>query len=138
MKHIVPALRRNLTRRSGRAPPPVAQKRSGDAAADPALMLSVASYNVHKCVGTDGVFDPDRVLEVVLQLDADIVALQEADERFGSRKGLLNLKALAEKGGYTSVLDQGSHKLSHGWHGNVILYREGSVAGVGTLKVRVR
>ena len=100
------------------------QKRPTHDGHDPALTISVASYNVHKCVGTDGVFDPDRILNVVLELGADIVALQEADQRFGSRRGLLDLKALYEKGGYRSVLDQGLRKLSHGWHGNVILYRE--------------
>lgn len=132
MKHIVPALRRNLARGSGREPAPVGQKRPAHDGHDPALTISVASYNVHKCVGTDGVFDPGRVLDVVLELKADIVALQEADQRFGSRKGLLDLKALYEKGGYRSVLDVGSRKLSHGWHGNVILYREdaGKVANV--------
>jgi endonuclease/exonuclease/phosphatase family metal-dependent hydrolase len=135
MKHIVPALRRNLTRRAGRPPPPVGQKRPGHAAADPALMLSVASYNVHKCVGTDGVFDPDRVVQVVLELDADIIALQEADQRFGSRRGLLDLRALLERGGYRSVLDEGSRKLSHGWHGNVVLFRTGTVTAVTKMKL---
>ncbi len=126
MKHIVPALRRNLARGPGREPAPVGQKRPTHDGHDPALTISVASYNVHKCVGTDGVFDPGRILSVVLELQADIVALQEADQRFGSRRGLLDLKALYEKGGYRSVLDVGSRKLSHGWHGNVILYREGA------------
>jgi endonuclease/exonuclease/phosphatase family metal-dependent hydrolase len=126
MKHIVPALRRNLTRGAGREPAPIGQKRPTHDGHDPALTISVASYNVHKCVGVDGVFDPGRILNVVLELGADIVALQEADQRFGSRRGLLDLKALYEKGGYRSVLDQGSRRLSHGWHGNVILYREGS------------
>ncbi len=134
MKHIVPALRRNLSRSAGREPI-VGQKRPTHDGHDPALTISVASYNVHKCVGTDGLFDPDRVLSVVLELDADIVALQEADQRFGSRKGLLNLKALQEKGGYRSVLDEGSRRLSHGWHGNVILYREGSVTAVNKMKL---
>ena len=126
MKHIVPALRRNLSRGADREPGPVGQKRPTHDGHDPALTISVASYNVHKCVGVDGVFDPGRILNVVLELGADIVALQEADQRFGSRRGLLDLKALYEKGGYRSVLDQGSRRLSHGWHGNVILYREGS------------
>ena len=126
MKHIVPALRRNLTRGAGREPAPIGQKRPTHDGHDPALTISVASYNVHKCVGVDGMFDPGRILNVVLELGADIVALQEADQRFGSRRGLLDLKALYEKGGYRSVLDQGSRRLSHGWHGNVILYREGS------------
>ena len=135
MKHIVPALRRNLTRSAGREAPPVGQKRPTHHGHEPSLTISVASYNVHKCVGTDGVFDPDRVLDVVLELDADIVALQEADQRFGTRKGLLNLKALHERGGYRSVLDEGSRKLSHGWHGNVILYRGGHVTGLTKMKL---
>ena len=135
MKHIVPALRRNLTRRPVRAPPPVAQKRPVQTGDDPALMLSVASYNVHKCIGADGLFDPDRVVRVVLDLDADIIALQEADQRFGSRRGLLDLRTLLEKGGYRSVLDEGSRKLSHGWHGNVILFRTGSVTNVTKMKL---
>lgn len=134
MKHIVPALRRNLSRSAGREPM-VGQKRPTHDGHEPSLTISVASYNVHKCVGTDGVFDPDRILNVVLELGADIVALQEADQRFGSRKGLLNLKALQEKGGYQSVLDEGSRRLSHGWHGNVILYRKGSVAAVNKMKL---
>ncbi|WP_421696082.1 endonuclease/exonuclease/phosphatase family protein [Aestuariivirga sp.] len=133
MKHIVPALRRNLTRSAGREPPPKGQKRPTHDGHVPSLTISVASYNVHKCVGTDGVFDPDRILSVILELGADVVALQEADQRFGHRKGLLDLKALYEKGGYRSVLDEGSRKLSHGWHGNVILYREGSVSGVSKM-----
>ncbi len=75
-------------------------------------------------------FDPDRVLKVVLELDADIIALQEADQRFGNRRGLLDLVALREKGGYHSVLDVGSRRLSHGWHGNVILHRRGKVSAI--------
>jgi len=135
MKHIVPALRRNLARSTDDIPPPVGQKRPAHGGPAPSLKLSVASYNVHKCVGTDGVFDPERVVDVVLQLEADVVALQEADQRFGSRRGLLNLRALLEKGGYRSVLDQGSRRLSHGWHGNVILFRKGLVTEVRKVKL---
>jgi endonuclease/exonuclease/phosphatase family metal-dependent hydrolase len=109
------------------------QKRRHEDSPAPSLTISVASYNVHKCVGTDGVFDPDRILNVVLELDADIIALQEADQRFGNRKGLLDLKALQDKGGYRSVLDEGSRKLSHGWHGNVILYRSAAVTSVSKM-----
>jgi endonuclease/exonuclease/phosphatase family metal-dependent hydrolase len=133
MKHFVPALRRNLARNGARGVPLKGQKRPTHDGHQPHLTISVASYNVHKCIGTDGAFDPDRILKVVLELDADIVALQEADQRFGNRKGLLDLKALNKQGGYHSVLDEGSRKLSHGWHGNVILYRKGKVSGVNKL-----
>ncbi|HEV8201851.1 MAG TPA: endonuclease/exonuclease/phosphatase family protein, partial [Candidatus Polarisedimenticolia bacterium] len=39
--------------------------------------LRVATWNVHACVGRDGRFDPERVANVIVELDADIVALQE-------------------------------------------------------------
>lgn len=133
MKHIVPALRRNFSTKSGQPPPVVGQKLCIPEAGAPALTISVASYNVHKCIGSDGTFDPGRILNVLLELDADIIALQEADERFGSRRGLLDLEALRNRGGYSSVLDVGSRKLSHGWHGNVILHRRGRVTSVDKL-----
>jgi len=37
----------------------------------------VASYNVHGCVGRDGVFAPERIVRVINDIGADIVALQE-------------------------------------------------------------
>ena len=40
-------------------------------------MLTVATYNVHACVGTDGRHDPQRISSVISELDADVVALQE-------------------------------------------------------------
>ncbi len=135
MKHIVPALRRNLSRNQGHEPPFIGQKLRQHHGADPPLRISVASYNVHRCIGTDGTFDPNRVLSVLLELDADIIALQEADQRFRSRKGLLDLKALQHRGGYESVLDEGSRAMSHGWHGNVILHRTGKLTAIEKLKL---
>ncbi len=46
-----------------------------------ALALSVASYNIHRCFGTDGRYFPERTAEVVEALDADIIGLQEVDMR---------------------------------------------------------
>ena len=40
-------------------------------------VIRVATYNVHGCVGTDGRHDPHRIADVIAELDADIVALQE-------------------------------------------------------------
>jgi endonuclease/exonuclease/phosphatase family metal-dependent hydrolase len=46
----------------------------------------VASYNIHCCVGRDGLVAPDRIADVIRELDADVVALQEveAQHRFGA------------------------------------------------------
>ena len=92
--------------------------------------LRVASYNVHKCVGTDGVFDPARIVAVLAEIDADIVALQEADHRFGEREGLLDLDLLYKETGLSHApLPPAlrTKRKSHGWRDNVILYRSGAV-----------
>ena len=39
--------------------------------------LVVATYNIHRAIGRDGVFDPDRVAGVLAEVDADVIALQE-------------------------------------------------------------
>lgn len=39
--------------------------------------LRIATYNIHSCVGNDRRYDPSRVLQVLREIDADILALQE-------------------------------------------------------------
>lgn len=92
----------------------------------------IASYNVHKCVGRDRKFDPDRTSRVIQEIGADIIALQEADSRFGERTGLLDLARLERESGLVPVPVQAGVK-AHGWHGNVVLFREGAVRDVHTL-----
>jgi endonuclease/exonuclease/phosphatase family metal-dependent hydrolase len=41
------------------------------------VTLRLATYNIHKFVGTDGKWDDERILNIVRALDADLVALQE-------------------------------------------------------------
>ncbi len=40
-------------------------------------MLCVATWNIHGAVGTDGRYAPTRIVDVLSELDADLVALQE-------------------------------------------------------------
>jgi endonuclease/exonuclease/phosphatase family metal-dependent hydrolase len=96
--------------------------------------LLIASYNIHKCVGRDGRFDPERISRVIKEIDADVIGLQEADSRFGERKGLLDLNLLERESGLTAVKLDGSNK-AHGWHGNVLLFREGLVRDVHPVKL---
>jgi endonuclease/exonuclease/phosphatase family metal-dependent hydrolase len=94
----------------------------------------VASYNIHKCVGTDGRFDPGRIAAVIAELDADVVAIQEADKRFGRRQGLLDLKAL-EKQTNLSLIPTSEQADGHGWHGNALLLRKGKVLDMRRLSL---
>jgi endonuclease/exonuclease/phosphatase family metal-dependent hydrolase len=43
------------------------------------MHISLASYNIHGCVGRDGRYDRARILEVLRELNADVVALQEVE-----------------------------------------------------------
>jgi len=88
--------------------------------------MVIASYNVHKCIGTDGRFDPGRIASVITELGADVVAIQEADKRFGRRSGLLDLKALERDAGLT-LIPTSEEADGHGWHGNALFLRRGEV-----------
>jgi endonuclease/exonuclease/phosphatase family metal-dependent hydrolase len=46
---------------------------------DDKIVLRVMTYNIHGCVGADGVVNPDKIAAIIANLDADIVALQEVD-----------------------------------------------------------
>lgn len=86
-------------------------------------MLKVASYNMRKAVGTDRQRRPERILEVLNEIDADIVALQEADRRFGTRAAVLTPHLLSEHSDYQAV-PVAIRAASMGWHGNVLLVRK--------------
>ncbi|NLS17396.1 endonuclease/exonuclease/phosphatase family protein [Rhizobium sp. P40RR-XXII] len=89
----------------------------------------IASYNVHKCVGADRRFDPERTSRVIYEINADVIGLQEADTRFGERTGILDLRRLERETGLIPVPVAGVAK-AHGWHGNVVLFKQGTVRDV--------
>lgn len=84
-------------------------------------MITVASYNIRKGLGTDRRRRPDRILEVLHEIRADIVALQEADRRFGARQSALPTELIGQ-GEYKAV-DFDIRPGGIGWHGNAILVR---------------
>jgi endonuclease/exonuclease/phosphatase family metal-dependent hydrolase len=44
------------------------------------VKLKVLSYNIHKCIGgVDRKYQPDRIVEVIRNQDADVLMLQEVD-----------------------------------------------------------
>jgi endonuclease/exonuclease/phosphatase family metal-dependent hydrolase len=86
--------------------------------------LTFASYNIHKGVGLDRRRDPDRIINVLREIDADVIALQEADRRFGERSTVLPRASLADHTPWCPVaINQRPDSL--GWHGNALLVRRG-------------
>ena len=95
------------------------------------MQLTFASYNIHKGVGLDRRRDPERIMAVLREIDADVIALQEADLRFGLRHAVLPHQLLEDHGHYRAVpLATGANSI--GWHGNALLVRrEFTIAEAG-------
>ena len=103
--------------------------------------ITVASYNMRKAIGTDRRRDPERVLEVLREIHADVVALQEADKRFGGRASAVPHQLIDAHGLYKPVALGVRHKRplekarkraerllnvdtqNIGWHGNALLVK---------------
>ena len=88
------------------------------------MTIRVASYNIRKGIGTDRRRAPLRILEVLNEIDADVVALQEADRRFGARLAALPVGMIEHHSPYV-VVDVAARMGSIGWHGNALLVRRG-------------
>ena len=97
------------------------------------MELTFASYNIHKAVGLDRRRDPDRILAILREIDADVIALQEADRRFGRRESVLPLTSIVDYTDYEPV-PLVTRPGSIGWHGNALLVRRGiAVADVAAV-----
>lgn len=86
--------------------------------------LRIASYNIRKARGLDGRRDPVRIADVINGLDADVVALQEADLRMGDRPAALTSEMIAAHTDF-AVAPLAANAVSLGWHGNAVLIRKG-------------
>lgn len=81
---------------------------------------------MRKAIGTDRRRDPMRTIEVLREIDADVIALQEADRRFGTRAGVIAPHLLEEHTPW-KALPVGVRTQSMGWHGNALLVRKDAV-----------
>ncbi len=113
--------------------------------------ITVASYNMRKAVGLDGRRNPARVLQVLEEIGADVVALQEADKRVGTRGAAVPHQLIDDHGHYRAIDFNVTHRKlldrlpdgfidripdhplvaplkrldfrNLGWHGNAILVK---------------
>lgn len=103
--------------------------------------VTVASYNMRKAIGVDRRRDPRRVLQVLQEIDADVVALQEADKRIGGRGAAVPHELIDTHGLYQPIHLGVRHRRpmekarqhaerffkvdtrNLGWHGNALLVK---------------
>ncbi|MCF2870390.1 endonuclease/exonuclease/phosphatase family protein [Octadecabacter sp. G9-8] len=86
--------------------------------------IRIASYNMRKARGLDQKRRPERTLQVLNGLDADVIVLQEADKRLGVRPSALPRGMIAAETDF-EVVRVSRNDVSIGWHGNAILARKG-------------
>jgi len=65
--------------------------------------VTVATYNVHRCIGRDGVQNAERVSRIIRGLEADVVALQEVESRPGADADAHQLRFLADASGMHGI-----------------------------------
>lgn len=87
-----------------REPPPTSdatesvRRRGADSEAQ--ATARIATYNIHRAIGSDGVADPRRVEAVIEEVGADVVALQEVET---GRSGRELIHELADRLGAEAV-----------------------------------
>lgn len=92
--------------------------------------LTIATWNLQKCIGMDLRRNPGRTLDVLGDCGADLAVLQEADKRLPPRPAALP-RDMAEAAGWQVLpfgpLGPGGPSI--GWCGNAMLARPGIVVG---------
>ncbi len=87
------------------------------------MRLRVVSYNIHRAIGVDRRFRPERVIRILSAYDADLVLLQEVDEGVPRSRELNLGRELAEALGYPHVAIGHNVTLRKGRYGNATLSR---------------
>jgi endonuclease/exonuclease/phosphatase family metal-dependent hydrolase len=94
---------------------------TGPSARAPSVITAV-SYNIHRCIGVDGRYRPERIASVLEELDADVFGLQEVDTRLGAVMGPNELDVLVERLGFNVAVGP-NLTAERGHLGNVLLSR---------------
>jgi endonuclease/exonuclease/phosphatase family metal-dependent hydrolase len=84
--------------------------------------LRVATYNIHKCRGLDRRVRPHRIIEVLRQTDADVIALQEVVGMDEPERERNQVRSIAEELGFDFRIGE-NRRLHGGAYGNAVLTR---------------
>ena len=82
--------------------------------------LRAATYNIHSCVGRDGRYHPGRIADVLAEIGADVLGLQEVDSRPHRTETIDQFLFLAQETGLHAVAGPNIRNES-GQYGNVLL-----------------
>lgn len=84
------------------------------------IQFNVTSYNIHRCVGRDGLQDPERIASVIRETAPSVVGLQEVDSYFSKPARRHQLEYIARATGLQGVAGPVTlHR--DGYYGNALL-----------------
>jgi endonuclease/exonuclease/phosphatase family metal-dependent hydrolase len=87
------------------------------------MNIRLISYNIHRAIGVDRLFRPERIARIINRYDADIVLLQEVDVGVPRSKRINLGETLAQLSGYPHCAIGLNVRLSKGMYGNATLSR---------------
>jgi len=87
------------------------------------MNLKVLTYNIHRAIGVDRRFRPERIVQILAHHEADLVLLQEVDEGAPRSRELDLARELGREAGYDHVAAGYNVALRKGRYGNAILSR---------------
>ena len=97
------------------------------------MPLRVVTYNVHSCVGGDRRYDPERILNILREIDPDLIALQEVGGLLTG--GIEQVHFFEQKLGMSMVAGPNRHRRNIPF-GNAVLVK-GRIHDVALLDLSV-
>lgn len=85
------------------------------------MLLRILTYNIHRAIGIDRRFRPERIIEILKYYDADICLLQEVDEGAPRSRELELAREFAEAVPYAYLAAGYNVSLRKGRYGNATL-----------------
>ena len=87
------------------------------------MKLRFLTYNIHRAIGLDRRFKPERIEEIISDHNPDIVLLQEVDEGVPRSREQAMAKEIAHNLGYPHYAMGHNVSLRKGYYGNATLSR---------------
>lgn len=88
-----------------------------------AMQIKILTYNIHRAIGIDRRFRPDRIVEILAHHQADIVLLQEVDVGVPRSRHYDMASLLAQEAGYPHYALGLNVPVKTGYYGNATLSR---------------
>lgn len=85
------------------------------------MKIKMLTYNIHRAIGLDRRFKPERIIQIINEINPDIALLQEVDEGVPRSRELNLAKEIAQACGFPYYKLGHNVSLKKGYYGNATL-----------------